>query len=354
MEKNNLLKIIGLVGFIVLACVSCWATSESLHMLLPSWPLVLCYAVTISFFIVASYGTKMIVDSLNQNIYVEHRRGLLLGGVVLTLVFWLFASMPTNTHTFLYHQTITDVITEDLATTKSYLMQLRDNVKIETMVKQKKDRLSGDVWAQVTALENEIDNIANPGFGTRSRAILDKIATTLQVASIPELSHKVALSPAEKKALKQQYRSLVADLLNQRLSEMGNNLQSPQKSNYKKAAEQLVPELERHERTIADMKARGEVDKSLIVNADIAVKKAYGVLRNYSDYVDFKKEDKAHYLADPAITRSTRLLSVVDVWKDYFAGRFDGRGFIFWILLSIVVDLGAFIFFDLAFKQRED
>lgn len=47
------------------------------------------------------------------------------------------------------------------------------------------------------------------------------------------------------------------------------------------------------------------------------------------------------------------MLSVIDVWKDYFAGKFKGRGFLFWIVISILIDVAAFIFFDIAFKKRE-
>lgn len=100
MNDNKFLKIISVLGFLVLAAVSCWATSESLHLLLPTYPSLLCWAITVGFFFIASWGTKMIVDSLNQNIYMEKRGWTLLGGVIIVIAFWLFCSMPTNTHTF--------------------------------------------------------------------------------------------------------------------------------------------------------------------------------------------------------------------------------------------------------------
>ena len=69
MEQNNILRLLSLVGFLAFAGVSVWATAESLHLLLSSWPVVLCWIVSFGFFIMASLGTKLIVDSLNQNIY---------------------------------------------------------------------------------------------------------------------------------------------------------------------------------------------------------------------------------------------------------------------------------------------
>lgn len=74
-EQNKFLKLLYLVAFVALAGVSCWATAESLHMLLESFPYAFCWVITIAFFIIASFGTKLIVDSLNQNVYVEKRGG---------------------------------------------------------------------------------------------------------------------------------------------------------------------------------------------------------------------------------------------------------------------------------------
>ena len=100
MGQNGILKIISLCGFLAFAAVSCWATAESLHLLLSSWPVALCWIVSIVFFVIASIGTKMIVDSLNQNIYLEKRGFRFICGIILFLVFWLICIMPTNTHTF--------------------------------------------------------------------------------------------------------------------------------------------------------------------------------------------------------------------------------------------------------------
>ena len=60
--ENKFLKLFYIIAFLAFACVSCWATAESLHMLLPTWPLYAVYVVTIGFFAIASLGTKMIVD----------------------------------------------------------------------------------------------------------------------------------------------------------------------------------------------------------------------------------------------------------------------------------------------------
>ena len=53
------------------------------------------------------------------------------------------------------------------------------------------------------------------------------------------------------------------------------------------------------------------------------------------------------------VTKTARLRSVIDVWKDYFAGVWEGQGFIFWVLLAALVDIAGFFFYYLAFKKDE-
>ncbi len=353
MEQNNLWKFFSLFAFLAFAAVSCWATTESLHLLLPNWPLVLCWIVTIGFFIIASLGTKMIVDSLNQDIYLEKRGIRLIGGVLLVIIFWIFCSMPTNTHTFFYRSTITDVATQDLSTTKSYLQQLRDNIKTTEFIKKKSDQLDSDVNALITALDSELEGVAFPGFGKNAKAILDKIANTLQVSHIPTLAYK-STSPAHIRALKQQYHTMIYELLNKRKQELAANYSSPQEKLFKPEATMLIKNIETMEEQIANMGVQGKVDNNIITQADIVLKKSYAVIRSYADFIAFRSEvDKNHYLANDQVTKVSRMLSVIDVWKDYFTGRFTGRGFLFWIIVSILVDVAAFIFFDIAFKKRE-
>ena len=63
MEENKFLKILWLCGFIAFAAVSCWATTDSLQLLQPDWPAILCWIVTVGFFVVASIGSKLIGET---------------------------------------------------------------------------------------------------------------------------------------------------------------------------------------------------------------------------------------------------------------------------------------------------
>lgn len=181
MEQKNYLKLIWMVAFIAFAAVSCWATAESLHLLLSSWPLAMCWVVTVGFFIIASLGTKMIVDSLNQDIYLEKRGLRLVGGIVIVLIFWLICSMPTNTHTFFYRTVINDKVNTDISTTRGYLSQIKNNTNNKTQATVKVNELKNNVDVLLGELEAEIKNEVNPGFGPKSKEILRKFATLLGV-----------------------------------------------------------------------------------------------------------------------------------------------------------------------------
>jgi putative lipoprotein len=289
-----------------------------------------------------------------MNIYLEHRRLHLLGGVVMLLAFWLVVSFPTNTHTFFYRSTVTDVAQQDLSTTKSYLQQLRDNVKSEQDIRNKQDQLDREVETLLVALNNEIDNIANPGFGPRSKEILSKIAVALQIEEIPALSYTTS-SVKSIQGLKDQYRKMILEQLKVRKSKLRENYTNQQEKHFKPEAIQAIKNIEVMQAEIARMGAEGSIDNDLIKQADIALKQGYATIHNYRDHINFTNEsDKVLYEANDQVTRTARLLSVFDVWKDYVSGKYAGRGFIFWILLSLVVDIAAFIFFDIAFARRED
>lgn len=354
MNQVNYMKLFSLLAFVAFAAVSCWATAESLHLLLPSWPSVLCWIVTIGFFVIASLGSKMIVDSLNPNIYKERRGLSILGGLFLLLVFWLVCSMPTNTHTFFYRNSIGDIAGQDIFTTKAYLQMLRDNVKSEEAIKARQDELRKVLDNQETAFMHEIDNLANRGFGDKAKAILLEISKTLQVKPIQELSHKDN-SDASMRALKQQYHAMFMDMLEKRNAQIAADIRNAQEKTYKPLATKSTEELTVVENELKEMNLRGDVDNELVSRADVALKRGYGIIKSYQQYVRFNnKEDEALYTADNQLTRTSRMLSVIDVWKDFVAGKHAGRGFIFWVIIAVLVDIAAFIFFDIAFRKTDE
>lgn len=352
MNENKFLKVFCLLAFLSFAAVSCWATAESLHLLLSSWPLAMCWIVTIGFFFIASWGTKMIVDSLNQKIYLEKRGLRLLGGIIILLIFWLACSMPTNTHTFFYRSVIHDKVTNDIATTEGYLIQIRDNVTTETKIKIRLAELEKKVDVKLGELKAEIENDANPGFGPKAKSILRDFAEILGVAKIEPLTFK-GTSIQDRQKLYDAYRQKMYILMETRKLSIIKEM-TPANNNHQKQADKDYKNLELVKKYIEN----GTLDLN---NADDIksicdrLNESYATIRTYKQFVDFKDEtDQIAYTAPNAVTKVKRMISVFSVWEDFLAGKYEGHGFFFWVLISILVDVAAFIFFDIAFKKRED
>lgn len=358
MGQNNTLKVISVFAFIALASVSCWATQESLHLLLPSWPQVLCWIVTIAFFIIASFGTKLIVDSLNQNVYVEGRGKKLIAGILLVICFWLVFSMPTNTHTFFYRNSIESITRSDISTTKGYLAQLRDNTVTADQIKARQTEFSNTVWSLFAELESEIKNEANPGFGPKSREILASFATLLEVTKIEPLTN-YDNSVNGRAKLVDAYRTKINLLMQNKLENIARSMLASDTETYQSRANTDFLNLDMAE----NMLNSGEIDLNdadMVKDVNSRLVRGYSTIRTYNNHIEFNPGDKEQYMpigedGNPkqAVTKVERMLSVFDVWKDFLSGKYAGRGLIIWVLLSILVDIGAFIFFDIAFKKDE-
>ena len=311
-----------------------------------------CWIVTIAFFIIASLGTKLIVDSLNQNVYVEKRGGKLILGIVITLVFWLVCSMPTNTHTFFYRSVANSIAKDDIQTTLGYLSQLVSDIETEKKIKDRQNGLHDKVTAKLTDLESEIKNDANPGFGPKAKEILRQFAELLDVPNVDPISYK-STSEQQRKKLVVMYRKKIYALDSIRQDAIRVSMTAVNKAEYQKKArtdvrnlEYISEEMNNNPSALNDVTFAHEVDNRLLAG--------YATIKTYNDFIEFQESDKEKYVTEHPVTKLKRLMSVFDVWRDVLTGQYIGHGFIFWILISILVDIAAFIFFDLTFKKRED
>lgn len=352
MNQTNYLKLFSIIAFVAFAAVSCWATAESLNLLLSSWPKIMCWIVTVGFFVIASLGTKIIVDSLNTNIYMEKRGLHLIGGIIIVLVFWIICSMPTNTHTFFYRTVINDKVTTDISTTCGYLGQIKNNTNNKNQATIKVNELKNNVTVLLGELEAEIKNESNPGFGPKSKEILRKFATLLGVDKVEPLTFK-GLSKQERAKLCDAYRTKIYILADSKATNLMTNILTPNPENLK--------EVKRDEENLHLVKKyidNGTLDLNSPQDIkDICDKlnSGYNTVKKNRDFVNFSStEDEASYTANSPITKVKSLISVFDAWEDFLKGDYEGHGFFFWIIISILIDVAAFIFFDMAFRKRED
>lgn len=349
MNQNKFQKIFCTLAFIAFAGASCWATAESLHLLLPTWPLIICWIVTIGLFFIASYGSKMIIDSLNQKIYMEKRGIHLIGGIIILTIFWIGCSMPTNTHTFFYRNIIGDVVTSDITTTQNYLTQIKDNTVTNDRINSECLKLKKEVQRLLNDLCHEIRNEANHGDGKNADEIRAELAKLLNVSKIERLSRK-GNSIQDLEKLCNTYRSKILDLLDIAIDDLIKRLTPADSSHIEKAT------IAYNNLGIAK-KAIDNQDLDLNNADDIKIicdklHEGYSVISNYKQFVIFNRSDEEAYTSPNSVTKVKQVLSVYDVWTDFLQGKYNGHGFVFWIIISILVDVAAFIFFDIAFKKE--
>ena len=351
MGQSNFFKIFSITAFVAFAAISCWATSESLHLLLPSLPLIVCWVVTIGFFVLASLGSKLIVDSLNQNVYIEKRALRLVGGILITIFFWLVCIMPTNTHTFFFRNVIAEKVSMDIATTENYLDQIKSDQINGDKIKSASNALRNTVEAKLGELKAEIVNDANPGYGPNARRIFKEFAGILRVGEIEPLSYQ-GTSIQDRQRLYDAYRNKFYILLDSRLAILKREL-SPTNNDYISQADNAYMNLELVKKYINN----GRIDLNNAEDIKTVCDKlnaGYAVIKAYPQFVDFKNNvDKEIYTASNPVTKVKRMTSVLDVWEDFIKGEYAGHGFLFWVILSMLVDISAFIFFDIAFKKQD-
>ncbi len=340
MNDNSFMKIFSVFGFVVLAGISCWATEQSLHLLWPWMPELFVWCITVAFFVVASLGTKLIVDSLSSD-YMENRKVTLIGGVILTLVFWLITSMPTNTHTFFYNKKINDVAIQDINTTNKYLGQIKN--RVVTLPEWESIEKNVDDLTQLMTNEfNGISATGKRGNGPYTQELITKIGIELdpyRVFPDPRINsvdpyilinyqNNIKESKARKKIEFQAPKASVDD------------------------ADKWYSNLLDDKDTITALMSKSEINEQIIKQTEGELHTAYAIIKSNSNFVNFEEEDLSVYTDENLETRTIRMLSVVDVWMDFFSGKYPAS-FAFWILLSILVDVAAFIFFDIAFKKQD-
>ena len=85
------------------------------------------------------------------------------------------------------------------------------------------------------------------------------------------------------------------------------------------------------------------------------LKDGYNIIASNRTFVQFDNAgDEELYTKENAETRTKRMASVIDVFfVDFLKGRYPGS-FWYYVVLSILVDIAAFIFFDIAFMKKNE
>ena len=363
MEQNGFMKIFSIVAFAALMVISCWATTTSLHLLLPEWPVFIFWVVTIVFFVLSSLGTKLIVDACNKYVDTEHPGRNIAGGIIILLLFWVIFSIPTNTHTFFYKSTIKDVLIQDLANTKSHLKDLSDDQTAKRIIDADKSAYIANVDAKLHNLKTEIMREENRGDGPLAAEAKIELEKALGNGTTITKRAATGTSKQALKTLCDNYAEEVERIKQIRIKEKYDaRLEAITSHKDKKEIDNNIKAITAIEKKIKEHPEKNDVST---VATNNVLTRSYVIIANYMDYLknefsdDHKSEVKGiedvihQYKTN--VTQTQKMRSVIDVWKGLFAGDpiYKGRGLWFWVILAIMVDVAGFIFFDIAFRKRE-
>lgn len=354
MKKIDLTKIVFGFFFLALAGFSCFWTAESLFIWQPSITRVGAWLIAIIFYIVASLCFTKMHKALDRktDFYgkIGGRGGAFVIGLMGLLVFWIMVSLPTNTHTLLYRASIKSIITTDLTRTQGYLQGLKDNNKAIAKVEAEYAQKEQLVKSHIARMIAEIDNPSQIGIGPRFKTIVaelnNKLGVSLQMpdnVGANKTQWIVTINYIQEQANTQL--AIFREDANKRIDEIKRMMGSST----------LDGIIENHRIALSDINDMRGVNNEIIGAAVDDLTDGYSFIKTNKQYIDFKDNDEYKYTRDGAMPEAKEMLSVPDVWMDFLTtDKYDGHGFIWWVFIALLVDLAAFIFFDIAARKNNN
>lgn len=356
MRSLNYTKLISIIAFVSLAGFSCFWTAESLYIWFPNLTLFGSWLVAVVFYIVASICFTLLLKSLDRQVSfygrLGGRNGAMLLGFFGLLIFWLCVSLPTNTHTLLYRGSIKNVLENDLARTQGYLDELKHNntaiekVNLKYSIKEKK------VNSIIDRMRYEVVRPSAEGIGPR----FNSLVIELNAALSEDTGIKVNIQEQPTQNTESGWVKVIEYYQSQAYSQLqlyrkacDEDIKKIQAAMDSKKLEDYMTDTEKALKNVKNMNG---INDRVIDDAVKVLNTDYGYIKAHSQYITFKDKDKELYTRPVPVAEAQVMRSVPEVWKDYFTERkysFD-NGFIWWVLIALLVDISAFVFFNIAFK----
>lgn len=107
---------------------------------------------------------------------------------------------------------------------------------------------------------------------------------------------------------------------------------------------------------LTDVDRMDGINNEVLAAATKDLINGYAFIKANAQYIDFKNEqDEERYTREGTVPEAQEMLSVDKVWKDCLTtDKYEGHGFLWWVFIALLVDLSAFIFFNLAFAKEND
>lgn len=348
MNDNKFLKIFAIIAFLAFAAVSCWSTTESLsltleHAEIPKW---IFWIAVVGLYVLTSICAKLVIDSFNQNIYMERRTVKFIIGLLGVLILWIAFSMPTNSHTFFYKQMAKNTAVKELKYMDGELQKLSsENIFLETY-NAEWNKYEADVYNALAGIKREINDFQNIGTGDKTEARIADVEDLLGLKT-GTIARIYAKNHTQKELNKvcEYYDKAVKDQLDIKLQQ--------HEAKVSHALEDFQEKMKNVKPLRADIKATLEQLDDDQFDKEAVLKNARKVIGR--SYAELETQYNGIYTPNENIYRSDRLVKVTKVWRDYLKREFKDTDYTlwYWILLSVIVDIAAFAFFSIAFKKEE-
>lgn len=348
MNDNKFLKILSIIAFLAFAAVSCWSTTESLsltleHAEIPKW---VFWIAVVGLYVLTSICAKLVIDSFNQNRYMERRTVKFIIGLLGVLLLWIAFSMPTNSHTFFYKQMAKNTAVKELKHMDGELQKLSsENIFLETY-NAEWNKYEADVLNALAGIKREINDFQNIGTGDKTEA---------RIVDVEDLLGLKTGTIARIKARNNTQKELnkVCEYYDKAVKEQLDIKKQQHEARVTQALEDFQEKMKNVRPLRADIKATLEQLEDERYDKEAVLKNARKVIGR--SYAELETQYNDIYTPNENIYRSDRLVKVTKVWGDYLRGRFKKTDYTlwYWILLSVIVDIAAFAFFNIAFKKEE-
>ena len=355
MRTINFKRIIAIIAFLALAGFSCFWTAESLLIWQPSITLVGAWLIAVVFYIIASICFSIFLKAFDRNAWFQpglfsSRAGHLIWGFLGIILFWIVFSLPTNTHTLLYRASIKNVVTTDLNRTLGYLQELKDNNLEITKINDKYKNKEEAVDALILRLIAEIDNPSRLGIGPRFETVL--LELDAELGTKLQRSAEVGNNRTQWLATVNYYQTQAYAQLKLYRAECDKEISRIQDLTNSSVLNGLI---ENCRIALDDVNQMQGVNHNIIDAAVNDLRNAYSFINANSQYISFKDGEKELYTKEGAIPEAQAMLSVPYVWKDFLTtDKYDRHGFIWWVFIALLVDLAAFIFFNMAISNKNN
>ena len=350
------------LAFVIFGAISCWATSESLFLSFlggAAIPKIVFWVVVVGFYVVTSLGTKWIIDSFNTQAYVSHRRLKLIGGLLIVIAFWLLVSLPTNAHTFLYKRSAKTVAQRELKWQETQLDVITDVDAYSAKLMADINQQETEINQLKTTLIGEIKHPDRLGFAEKAEMILQEIEGKmgLKIGSIPR-TKMANTSEKEINRLTMHYSNAIDEQVSVYVDKLTKNVLTLI-ANYEKSVKDAKDALKYNHAAYIALNADDEVQEDVLREARKQINHDYNIIDGHK--VEGAESSREKYINVEKGMPSNRLTNVVEVvYKDYLSGdlskKYDmpeTKGMIYFILLSLMIDIAAFLFFNIAFRNNK-